>query len=47
MVLIRVFEEQIARDIEAGLITGFIHLSIREEAIAAGVCEALKPSDLH
>ena len=45
MLLIRLAEEQLASLFEAGEVPGFIHLSIGQEAVAAGVCAALGPLD--
>ncbi len=45
MIRIRRFEERCAEDYAAGLIRGFLHLYIGEEAIAAGVMRALGPID--
>jgi TPP-dependent pyruvate/acetoin dehydrogenase alpha subunit len=42
---IRQAEEALAELFAEGLIPGFIHLSIGQEAIAAGVMDALTPSD--
>lgn len=46
MVTIRRFEETVKHDFLAGEIPGFVHLYIGEEAIATGVCAALRPTDL-
>lgn len=45
MVLIRRFEEKAAELYTAGLIGGFLHLYIGEEAIAVGACKALGKED--
>jgi pyruvate dehydrogenase E1 component alpha subunit len=45
MVLIRRLEEKSAELYTAGLIGGFLHLYIGEEAIAVGACRALHPKD--
>ncbi|MCS7261414.1 MAG: thiamine pyrophosphate-dependent enzyme, partial [Anaerolineae bacterium] len=45
MVLIRRLEEKSAELYTAGLIGGFLHLYIGEEAIAVGACKALRPDD--
>jgi pyruvate dehydrogenase E1 component alpha subunit len=45
MVLIRRFEEKSAELYTAGLIGGFLHLYIGEEAIAVGACKALGKED--
>lgn len=46
MVTIRRFEETVKHDFLAGEIPGFVHLYIGEEAIATGICAALRPTDL-
>ncbi len=43
---IRRVEEEIARIYPADIIKNPIHLSIGQEAVAVGVCEALQPSDV-
>jgi pyruvate dehydrogenase E1 component alpha subunit len=45
MILIRRFEEAIARIYREGRIPGFVHLYIGEEAVAAGVTAHLKEDD--
>jgi len=45
MARIRAFEERVARHFRAGDIHGFVHVSIGQEAVAAGVCAALEPAD--
>jgi len=45
MLLIRSFEEKAAALFAEGLIPGFIHLSIGEEASAVGTCSALRRDD--
>lgn len=46
MLLIREFEESLSRHWNAGEIpTSAIHLSVGQEAVAAGVCAALRPDD--
>jgi TPP-dependent pyruvate/acetoin dehydrogenase alpha subunit len=45
MTRIRATEERILREYRAGTITGAIHLSIGQEAVAAGVCAALRDDD--
>ncbi len=45
MMLIRRFEEKAAEYYALGKIGGFLHLSIGEEAVAAGVTSALRPDD--
>ena len=46
MVRIRLFEEQMARDFADGKIPGFLHLSVGQEANAAGVCANLRKEDI-
>jgi acetoin:2,6-dichlorophenolindophenol oxidoreductase subunit alpha len=46
MVLIRRFEERAAELRQAGLIPGFLHPYIGQEAVAVGVCAALGPGDV-
>jgi TPP-dependent pyruvate/acetoin dehydrogenase alpha subunit len=46
MVAIRAFETAAARLLRAGKLGGGVHLSIGQEAVAAGVCSALAPDDL-
>lgn len=45
MLLIRVFEEECARQYMQGKIRGFLHLYIGEEAIAVGAISALRAED--
>ena len=45
MVRIRLFEEAAGRLSEAGRVPGFIHLYVGQEAVAAGVCTALRDTD--
>ncbi|MGI9577936.1 MAG: thiamine pyrophosphate-dependent dehydrogenase E1 component subunit alpha [Microthrixaceae bacterium] len=45
MVRIRLFEEAAGRLFEANRIPGFIHLYVGQEAVAAGVCVALRDDD--
>ena len=45
MVSIRTFEETVKQAFAKGHIPGFVHLYVGEEAIATGVCAALRPSD--
>ena len=45
MVKIRLFEEQVAKFFAAGKIPGFVHLSVGQEASAAGVCATLRSGD--
>ena len=46
MVRIRLFEEQMAGDFADGKIPGFLHLSVGQEANAAGVCANLRKEDI-
>src|SRR6478736_8482741 len=45
MVAIRLFEERVNDLYKRALMPGLAHLYIGEEAIAVGVCEALRPDD--
>src|SRR5436189_5978790 len=45
MYRIRVFEEHVNELYTSGKMPGLAHLYIGEEAIAVGVCEALRPDD--
>src|SRR5215510_10842822 len=45
MVCIRLFEERLADLVEAGEVRCPCHLSIGQEAVAAGVCAALERDD--
>jgi len=45
MVTIRLFEEQVNELYTRALMPGLAHLYIGEEAVAVGVCEALRPDD--
>jgi TPP-dependent pyruvate/acetoin dehydrogenase alpha subunit len=45
MALIRAFETQVAALYRDGDIPGFVHTSLGQEAVAAGVCSALGPED--
>src|SRR5712691_5452614 len=45
MMLIRRFEEKAAEAYALGKIGGFLHLSIGEEAVAAGAMSTLRPDD--
>ena len=45
MVRIRVFESRIEELFKAGMLPGFVHTYLGEEAIAAGVCTVLRPDD--
>jgi 2-oxoisovalerate dehydrogenase E1 component len=42
---IRSFETRVGEMFRNGQVPGFVHLSIGQEAIAAGVCAALRPDD--
>ena len=42
---IRGFENRVAELFAEGQIPGFVHLYVGEEAVAAGVCAHLRPSD--
>jgi len=42
---IRMFEKRVSELFAGGKIPGFVHLYVGEEAVAAGVCAALKPGD--
>src|SRR5213596_4263247 len=46
MVMIRLFEEQVNDLYTRALMPGLAHLYIGEEAVAVGVCEALRKDDL-
>jgi len=46
MVRIRKFEEKASELFAKGLLPGFIHTYVGQEATAVGVCAALKPDDL-
>ncbi|HUZ39021.1 MAG TPA: thiamine pyrophosphate-dependent dehydrogenase E1 component subunit alpha [Streptosporangiaceae bacterium] len=43
---IRLFEEEVSRQQRAGLVRGLVHLSVGQEAVAAGVCPLLRAGDL-
>ncbi len=45
MVMIRRFEERVQSLFRAGCVPGLTHLCIGQEAVAAGVCAALRPGD--
>ena len=45
MLVIRRFEERTSRLYADGVVPGFVHLSIGQEATAVGACWALRPSD--
>lgn len=42
----RAFEERVAFHFRHGAIHGFVHVSLGQEAVAAGVCAALRPDDV-
>ena len=44
MALIRAFETRVAELYRDGEIPGFVHTSLGQEAVAAGVCAALTPT---
>lgn len=43
--LIRAFETKVAEPYRDGEIQGFVHVSLGQEAVAAGICGALEPTD--
>jgi TPP-dependent pyruvate/acetoin dehydrogenase alpha subunit len=45
MMMIRLFEEQVNDLYTRALMPGLAHLYIGEEAVAVGICEALRPTD--
>jgi acetoin:2,6-dichlorophenolindophenol oxidoreductase subunit alpha len=45
MALIREFEERLKWLVETGVPAGAVHFYVGQEAVAAGVCAALRPSD--
>src|SRR4051794_20036699 len=45
MSLIRAFETRVAALYRDGDIPGFVHTSLGQEAVAAGICSALDPHD--
>lgn len=45
MALIRQFETTASKLMASGSLPGFLHVSIGQEAVAAGVCDALEPDD--
>lgn len=45
MIRIRRFEEKVAQLFKRGQLPGFVHLYLGEEAVAVGVCSALRPED--
>jgi TPP-dependent pyruvate/acetoin dehydrogenase alpha subunit len=46
MARIRAFELRVGQHFREGNIHGFVHTSLGQEAVAAGVCAALRPTDL-
>jgi TPP-dependent pyruvate/acetoin dehydrogenase alpha subunit len=46
MALIRRFEERVRILFRANKLPGFVHLSLGQEAVAAGVCDVLRDSDI-
>ena len=46
MMTIRVFEQKVSSLFAAGRLPGFLHLSLGQEAVAAGVCSVLDRRDL-
>src|SRR6266853_2035094 len=45
MQMIRLFEEQVNELYTRALMPGLAHLYVGEEAVAVGICEALRPDD--
>jgi pyruvate dehydrogenase E1 component alpha subunit len=45
MALIRAFETQVSELYRDGEVPGFVHTSLGQEAVAVGVCAALRPDD--
>ncbi|HVS90131.1 MAG TPA: thiamine pyrophosphate-dependent dehydrogenase E1 component subunit alpha [Candidatus Acidoferrum sp.] len=45
MVMIRLFEEQVNELYTRALMPGLAHLYVGQEAVAVGICEALRPDD--
>ena len=45
MVTIRTFDQKVVEEFHAGNIPGVVHSYIGEEAVAVGVCSALRNSD--
>ncbi len=45
MLRIRRFEERLAALFKRGKLPGFVHLYLGEEAVATGICSALRPDD--
>jgi TPP-dependent pyruvate/acetoin dehydrogenase alpha subunit len=46
MARIRAFEERVGRHFREGDVHGFVHLSLGQEALAAGACAALRDDDM-
>jgi pyruvate dehydrogenase E1 component alpha subunit len=46
MLLIRRFEEKVTERFRAGDLAGFLHAAIGQEAVAVGVCSAMKEGDV-
>jgi TPP-dependent pyruvate/acetoin dehydrogenase alpha subunit len=46
MARIRAFELRVGKNFRDGNIHGFVHTSIGQEAVAAGACAALRPTDM-
>jgi acetoin:2,6-dichlorophenolindophenol oxidoreductase subunit alpha len=46
MLLVRRFEEKVEERFRAGELAGFLHACIGQEAVAVGVCQALRDGDL-
>jgi TPP-dependent pyruvate/acetoin dehydrogenase alpha subunit len=46
MARIRAFEERVGERFRAGDVHGFVHVSIGQEAVAAGACAALRDDDV-
>jgi TPP-dependent pyruvate/acetoin dehydrogenase alpha subunit len=46
MARIRAFEVRVGQHFREGNIHGFVHTSVGQEAVAAGACAALRPTDL-
>jgi len=46
MLELRVFEVKVQELYRNGMLPGFVHLYVGEEAVAVGVCSNLEPADL-
>ena len=46
MWLLRAFEERVSELVGTGEVSGLVHLSIGQEAVAVGVMDALRASDV-